>query len=492
VLARRRPDRGEALRRQERNNVEQMSNPTPSVNAQDSLSLTHKPPRPFKSRGGKSEHAAYKHQWYLDHRQAILETRSAEYAKVPKKLLTPDERTKSNRKMAATKRRGWKNMPATKRKRVLQALKDGMTTQQEQLAGRRREWAWEAVKERLNGGTVRPLIRKYGKGVLRVLRDGDIPRRKKFVCDRGVLFTRGEGTKLRSALGYTGVEFAKRISTTSHAVSEKRPLIWLTHPEKSMEPAEARECVALRSRVAAKLLADDTVRGLSNLDGYDRGGVLVTLFPRLRMENFVLLKTVPALIAFLKSRESSCSEKEVGDAVFDLAAREKRGEMSGDSFRTLLRWPELVPWITANQERLRAEVVDRFKTKQSLIFDLLAHSCSCSPKVVKAAVSYQKSHVEPRRMRELIRRYFPDPAANLPAAASVSGTRKPRKYGPDKKPAEQSMWFEIGRKVEGLVASGESLIDARRRVVGKYEYDTVVRYHRQFRAWRRKNPSYPG
>lgn len=330
-------------------------------------------------------------------------------------------------------------MPATKRKRVLRALKAGVATQQEQLAARRREWAWEAVKERLNGGTVRPLLRKYGKGVLRVLRDGDIPRRKKFVCDRGVLFTRGEGTKLRIALGYTGAEFAKRISTASHTVSEKRPLIWLTHPEKSMEPAEARECIALRSRVAAKLLADETVRGLSNLDGYDRGGVLATLFPRLRLENLLLLKTVPALIAFLKSRESLCSEKDIGNAVFDLAAAEQSGDTPGDAFRSLLQWlPELISWITANQVRLRADGAHQFKSKQSLVFDLLAYSCSCSPKVVNAAVSYKKGTVAPRGMRELVRRYFPAASEN-----ALEVTPPKRRRGP--KPKKAAIFIEARR-----------------------------------------------
>ncbi len=69
---------------------------------------------------------------------------------------------------------------------------------------------------------------------------------------------------------------------------------------------------------------------------------------------------------------------------------------------------------------------------------------------------------------------------------------KPRKHGPDKKPAEQSVWFEIGRKVEELTSKGRALIDARRQIAGKYEYDTVVRYQRKYRGWLRNSPTNPG
>src|SRR5260370_41105538 len=91
----------------------------------------HQSPRPFKPRGGKGKHAAYKHEWYLENRQRILDIRRAEYAKSPKKLLTPEERAKSTDKMAASKSRGWNRMPATRRQRVRQALQDGVATEQE-------------------------------------------------------------------------------------------------------------------------------------------------------------------------------------------------------------------------------------------------------------------------------------------------------------------------------------------------------------------------
>ncbi len=65
----------------------------------------------------------------------------------------------------------------------------------------------------------------------------------------------------------------------------------------------------------------------------------------------------------------------------------------------------------------------------------------------------------------------------------------PRFHGPAKALAEETAWFETGKKVEGLIAQGASVVDARRKVVGQYEYETVVRYHLRYRKHLRTQPS---
>ncbi len=65
----------------------------------------------------------------------------------------------------------------------------------------------------------------------------------------------------------------------------------------------------------------------------------------------------------------------------------------------------------------------------------------------------------------------------------------PRFHGPVKALPEETAWFETGKKVEELVAQGASVIDARRKVVGQYEYETVVRYHLRYRKHLRAQPS---
>ena len=66
-----------------------------------------------------------------------------------------------------------------------------------------------------------------------------------------------------------------------------------------------------------------------------------------------------------------------------------------------------------------------------------------------------------------------------------------RKRGPDKTAVDKTVWFAIGRQVEGLIAEGKSVQEARRKV-GKNrtcEYGTIVRYHQRYRAHINKDAS---
>ena len=61
--------------------------------------------------------------------------------------------------------------------------------------------------------------------------------------------------------------------------------------------------------------------------------------------------------------------------------------------------------------------------------------------------------------------------------------------GPDKQPAEQSVWFEIGRKVEELIPSiGQA--GARHQLAEKThrEYATIEQYHKRYRRWLKAHP----
>jgi hypothetical protein len=62
--------------------------------------------------------------------------------------------------------------------------------------------------------------------------------------------------------------------------------------------------------------------------------------------------------------------------------------------------------------------------------------------------------------------------------------KAPRKHGPDRKPADQTTWFSIGRRVEEKIPIGSQRA-ARRAVTEetRHEYDTVVSYHRKYRNW---------
>jgi hypothetical protein len=52
---------------------------------------------------------------------------------------------------------------------------------------------------------------------------------------------------------------------------------------------------------------------------------------------------------------------------------------------------------------------------------------------------------------------------------------------PAKTEPEKTVWFELGRKIDQLVSKGVDVTEARRQVKGRYDFDTVVRYHMKYR-----------
>jgi hypothetical protein len=399
-----------------------MQTPAPSKEElREDENYTPRPPRPFTPRSGSGKLARYKHDRYLANRDRILGDLHAESMKSPKKERTPAWKAKSHKRRSTAAKRHWKKMPAAKRQNALRALDAGRAVQAAEYAEQRRPW--EIIKRRLGGEEYNTLVKLFGpKPVQYCLRGADIPKGKLCLYDRARPFTRGSGTALQKSLGFTKAEFAQRI-----AIRERRVAIWLTKPDNHLERSEAIKCADLRDKVAKKLLSDDRIRGLSHLDSYSRANVLFTVFPNLKSEYKLLLEIIPEVRAFLKGRESACEEEQLGNFVFDGAQRETRGELSGHDFRVLLRWlPQLAKWILANQARLTASEPTRL-----LAFDLLATTCFCSPKIVKAAISNTADPYGAQRMRELIRQHVTITPTSAQIAIAASGTAplpsKPRK-----------------------------------------------------------------
>ena len=78
--------------------------------------------------------------------------------------------------------------------------------------------------------------------------------------------------------------------------------------------------------------------------------------------------------------------------------------------------------------------------------------------------------------------------ANLRIAGSEAAV-KPRKYGPAKTPAVETVWFSEGRKVQELIDKGSPQARARHIVANAShrEYATVEQYHKRYRAWLKAN-----
>jgi len=377
------------------------------------------PPRPFKSRGGTGKHAAYKHGWYLENRQRILLGRHAKSAKSPKKQRTPEWKARSHKRRSIAAKRHWKKMSATARQKALGILAVGRSLKQAQYSDRRRHW--EAVRARLEGASFNTIVAQIGpslKSVNYCFRSTDLPKGKRYIFHRGHPFTRGDGTQLRESLGLACHEFAQRVG-----VRERRPMIWLTKPQNHLWPPEALRCMIFRRAVADRLLAGSTRSALRGYDAYDRRAVLMALFPSLRMEYKLLLETIPDLRRFLLDHPS-CSEEEIAKFALQQAQRETNGELQSRGFRFLLWWlPELMPLIVPIQGRFAGDENARF-----LVYELLAGTCGTSPKIIKSALSDTVRPAKPRRMRELLRIYFPSDGA---ADKDQKQTHRP--LGPDTK-----------------------------------------------------------
>jgi hypothetical protein len=71
--------------------------------------------------------------------------------------------------------------------------------------------------------------------------------------------------------------------------------------------------------------------------------------------------------------------------------------------------------------------------------------------------------------------------AGVPAAALEAPKKSVRKRKREKIAIEKTAWFALGEKVESLIAEGCSVIEARKKAQGNYEYDSVTRNHRRYR-----------
>jgi hypothetical protein len=85
------------------------------------------------------------------------------------------------------------------------------------------------------------------------------------------------------------------------------------------------------------------------------------------------------------------------------------------------------------------------------------------------------------RVFERVRAALKDSNAQRSKPAFV-GTR--RKHGPDKTPAEQTVWFSEGRKVEELIPSiGQAKARHKVAETSHRQYSTIEQYHKRYRRW---------
>ena len=147
--------------------------------------------------------------------------------------------------------------------------------------------------------------------------------------------------------------------------------------------------------------------------------------------------------------------------------------------------PQLRNWVASRQQNFVAEPFLEF------CMDNLDHGLLTPSQFALFILHLEKELREhPEWIAEIARKI----AGRKPAETTLrlgnrvfervrAGLKNPakRQAGPAKTEPRKTAWFELGRKIEELVSKGADVTEARRRVKGHYDFDTVVRYHMKYR-----------
>jgi hypothetical protein len=307
-----------------------------------------------------------------------------------------------NQRLSVGAKKRWKKISAEKKAACVAPLDAGRAMNQARYKAERREW--DAIRLRLTGSSLKEIAEKLGFGKSRkrvrtAVRSVDLPGggAKRYVCDRGEPFTRASGIELCKMLQQSYGEFARLISTPEHHVREKRIVIWFTNSQKNLDPTEVRACQSLRTKIATKLLGQDTRK--LGFDAYSRPEVLAALFPRFREEYQLFRAIIPDLRNFFRSN-GDAGESETAAFVIAMAQQEKQKRLERRTFRDLIRWlPELLPMLLAHRAEIAGETV-----ANKIAVQLLAETVGAPSEIVRHSLDREELEATtPKRMRELLR-----------------------------------------------------------------------------------------
>jgi hypothetical protein len=364
----------------------------------------------------KKQEAAYKHQWYLDHREERLKYQRDKYVPRPKR--TPEQIAQSRKKGGRTLKRRWKTYSPAKRRKISSGLRKGQATQQQRAKNRIIEKGWEILKRRLRGVAPTQIYtetKSSSNFVNDVLRKFEVPKGKQgFLFSRGHAFTRGQGTQIRLSLGLNDSAFGELIDIQRETAKERARRIdsWYTKPKNKLLVSEARKCEELLYRVASTFLATEK----SGSDSYNRSAVLLALFPRLKTEYQLLLGALPDLRICMKSGEP-VDEQSIARFFLGKAFDESR-------LNALVHWlPDLMPSLLEHRVLIAGNAKLHHVAKVLLSTSTktpLTGSSGVTPGIVKLALEAKTKLENPKRMRELFRYHFPKESARIGLLSATS------------------------------------------------------------------------
>ncbi len=251
-------------------------------------------------------------------------------------------------------------------------------------------------------------------------------------------------------------------------------------------PGDSRKIRDWLDRVIRTLMMKpDTAKGLRHRD-YNRSAVLKSFFPDLGKKYDLLFVVLSESQKFVTDKPEAGIEQ-WQDWLCDQAGREVAGGLRGNLFTRFLPWaPDVSRFIEGQNKLLEQkpgslDVLRINRNLWQLAEQFFASYFDTTRPIVRNA--WQARRIEARDMQVSIFRVAQltppaqlNPQATLAEKSEDEPSKKPRKHGPDPNP-EENIWFKIGLEIEKLIAKGESLIDARKKVQGAYQYQTIVRYH---------------
>jgi hypothetical protein len=304
-----------------------------------------------------------------------------------------------------------------------------------------------------------------------------------FFCDQGLPFRDKRLTALRNASGFRVAAKFEKFSGLSPRSTDRR-----INPDTIRTPDVAKAAVAWRDK-AIRTLAEVTA---DKNRPYKNHEVINTFLPDLASLRDALAETFSE-IQFELHQHPDWQIADVGNLVCD---RVQAG--APDAWhRTMCYLHEIESILGSKLAQLRE--TNHGKDKKGLrgfVCEVLAERYGTTYWTVVRAMRKGRKAARtspPPKMLGLLLDSVPS-GAQPKAAESV----KQSKRGPTKYPPEETVWFEIGRKVEEKtqngdpsLSEGDRIIAARNAVAKEKHYarDTVVRYDLRYRSWRRNHPA---
>jgi hypothetical protein len=294
------------------------------------------------------------------------------------------------------------------------------------------------------------------------------------IYDFGEACTASTLIRLKKATGLTASELARE------ADIPERQFIEATRPGRALNnrrvhPELARKLVAWRDKMLETFFGKPQTS--RSADAIDKRKLLKTFIPDLYSSYDLVLSALRKLRKYLQSDAAQQSDK-LQD-YFCAQAESEVLEKRPGVFVKFLPWaPELLPLLESRRSRIAAR-----ESLPPLVHELIGARWNLSPSIVSEAMRSRTRRVPPKEMRyriQALSRETPPPIDK----------KLRRQRGPRKMPDEQTVWFDIGRRVQQKIPNAQgiddaALIAARKAIVAEthLQYESVVRYHRLYRKW---------